>query len=43
MMIIAVTGVVQGERLYSVWKFLFAVLLGLAVVGGFVYFLQHVR
>ncbi len=42
-MINAVSGEVQGERPYSVWKILFAVLLGLAVVGGFVYFQQHGR
>ena len=32
----AATGEVQGERPYSVWKILFAVLLGVAVVGGIV-------
>lgn len=30
----AATGEVQGERPYSVWKILFAVILGLAAAGG---------
>ncbi|MCA9058466.1 MAG: hypothetical protein KDA85_08205 [Planctomycetaceae bacterium] len=32
----AATGEVQGERPYSVWKILFTVLLGIAVVGGII-------
>ena len=32
----AASGEVQGERPYSMWKILFAVLLGVAVVGGIV-------
>ena len=39
----AVTGEVQGERPYSFWKITFTVLSVLAVVGMFVYFLQHGR
>jgi hypothetical protein len=30
----AATGEVQGERPYSVWKIMFAVILGLAAAAG---------
>lgn len=34
------TGRLSGERPYSVWKIIFAVLLGVLIIGGFVYFSQ---
>ena len=37
----AATGEVQGERPYSVWKILFAVLLGIAAAGGIAAFSQQ--
>jgi predicted RNA-binding Zn-ribbon protein involved in translation (DUF1610 family) len=40
-MVNAVTGEVQGERPYSVWKIVLLVLFVLAVVGAIVYFQQH--
>jgi DNA-directed RNA polymerase subunit RPC12/RpoP len=42
-MVNAVTGEVQGERPYSVWKMMLAVLFVLAGVGAIVYFQQHGR
>jgi hypothetical protein len=35
------TGKVQGERPYSVWKIVFAVILGLIVVGGVLTYLER--
>ena len=37
------TGKVQGERPYSVWKIAIAVILGIMVVGGALFFLEHQR
>ena len=37
----AVTGEVQGERPYSVWKITLTVLTVLALVGGLIYLQQH--
>jgi hypothetical protein len=33
------TGEVQGERPYSGWKIFFAVVAGLAVIGGIIWFI----